>query len=95
MYVLPKLYISSFIDVRIPSNTELYSQFGFRDLSHAGSSPDGEFSEPVNSYHSKLSDLSEANRDFNEMYQSFKSSEEKRMKLAKEAISEDENSKTD
>lgn len=83
MYVIDDLRLNCFKDVRIPSNKDLYRQFGLRDVSRPGSvGSDGDFSEPVNSIGSTLSDLSRGAREFNETYEAFKAAEEARMKLA-------------
>lgn len=79
MFTIEKLRLNNFKDVRIPSNKDLYSQFGMRDLAHAGSvGKDGDFTEPVNRLGNTLSDLSRGQREFNEMYEAFKADEAKR-----------------
>lgn len=79
MFVIPKLRLNNFKDVRIPSNKDLYIQFGMRDVVRAGSvDKDGNFSEPVNRVASTLADLSRGQREFNEMYEAYKSDEVKR-----------------
>lgn len=79
MYTIEKLRLNNFKDVRIPSNKDLYSQFGMRDVPHAGSvGKDGEFTEPVNSIGSTLSDLSRGPREFNDMYEAYRADEAKR-----------------
>lgn len=58
MYVIPELRLNVFQDVRIPSAKDLYSKFGFRNVTHPGSvGSDGEFTEPVNTQESKLDSL--------------------------------------
>lgn len=83
MFTIEKLRLNNFKDVRIPSNKDLYSQFGMRDLAHAGSvGKDGDFTEPVNRLGNTLSDLSRGQLEFNEMYEAFKADEAKRNELA-------------
>lgn len=89
MYTIEKLRLNNFKDVRIPSNKDLYVQFGMRDVVRAGSvDKDGNFSEPVNRVGSTLSDLSRGQRDFNEMYEAYKADEAKRNEPANEVPSD-------
>lgn len=76
MYVIPKLRLNVFADVRIPSNKDLYVQFGMRNVVRPGSvGADGSFAEPVNLVGNKLSDLSRGESEFNQMYSAYVESE--------------------